>query len=136
MARFSLNRPVKQETFTATPNGQDPMTFVLDVIGPDNMIDYIAFNSTNDYKAMLKHKLALATGRIVGWEGVVDEENNELKFSLENLYKLLELREFLPYLFLVADHTIATIQAEEAEEADKLKKGKPAKALPTVSKQS
>lgn len=116
MARFSL-KEVAHVEFSAEPNDMDPIKFTLKPINADTMLYYYEFETAANFGEMLRTKLAIATQRVTGWKGIEDEEGNPVKYTADALYKLMNHKDFLPYMFAVADHTIDEIRKAEQAEA-------------------
>lgn len=112
MAKFSL-KEVAHVEYNAEPKDMDPIKFTLKPINADTMLYYYEFETASAFGDMLRVKLAIATQRITGWKGIEDEEGNDVKYTADALFKLMNHKDFLPYMFTVADHTIDEIRKAE-----------------------
>lgn len=135
MAKFSF-KEVASTVFEAKPEGLDPINFTLRPINADTMLYYYEFETTGVYSEMLRVKLAIATQRITGWKGIEDENGELVPYTADNLFKLLNHKDFLPYMFLVGDHTIEEIRkAENLKAAEGSEVGKPKKSTKATEEQ-
>lgn len=111
MAKFNFKafRNPKQELFVASPPEKDAITFTLSPVNTD--VSFLANRLNKSIGHIEAEELQFQLGyqRVIGWEGIVDENDTPIEFSNKNFGMFLSMPESIDYMMLIGKHTFETV---------------------------
>lgn len=118
MTKFNFKkfRNPQQETFIAKPDdSREPITFTLSPVNTD--VSFMANRLSKAIGTPESEELQFQLGfqRVIGWEGIVDENDEEVKFTNKNFAMFLSMPESIDYIMLVGKHTYEQVFPDTKE---------------------
>lgn len=116
MAVFNFGKvrnPVN-ETLVVEPEDKAAITFTLRPFNTSTAFAVEGYRSAESEFEATQRLFDLGAKRVIGWEGVMDEDGKTVPFTPKNFAFFLNLTEAIPYIMEIARKTIE----EDTETAD------------------
>ena len=109
--KFSFKELEKatNERFVCEPDGLEPIVFHLAPIDAETNFLIRQFQHLANTPDVDRALARIGANRIVNWEGVQDEEGNDVVFNQESFAKFFNLFAAVPYLLRVGGHTLDAV---------------------------